>query len=49
MAPYSEKSKQWRENNKDAILEWQKKIADLNIRDHRLWDDRTIEKCQILS
>lgn len=29
MAPYSEKSKQWREKNKESIADWRKTIEDL--------------------
>lgn len=29
MSPYSERSKQWREKNKEFIVEWQKKVDDL--------------------
>lgn len=29
MAPYSEKSKQWRAHNKESIEKWQETVADL--------------------
>ena len=52
MSPYSEKSKQWRAKNKEAISEWQQKIADLrNLGNLENWtyERLEIEIAQLLS
>lgn len=44
MAPYSEKSKQWREKNKEPIEKWQETVADLrNLANLENWTYERLE------
>ena len=44
MAPYSEKSKRWREENHKFILEWRRKIDDLrNLGNLENWTHERLE------
>lgn len=44
MTPYSDKSKKWRELNKDSILQWKKKFDELlNRRAYEGWDAEKFE------
>lgn len=44
MAPYSDKSKKWRENNQEIIQQWRKKFDELlNRRAYEGWDAEKFE------
>src|SRR3989338_4757112 len=44
MSPHSEKSKKWREDNKENILRWKRKFDELlNQRVHEWWNEEKLE------